>query len=197
MLETILPRRLKLVYLALLIVPFLLFLRPVTQANFMITDDHEIIRFETQNLNLSKALAFDKNSMGRFRPVYWISRLIQYRIFKADPLNWHLFNFFLAISTAALIYSVTQLLKFHPLLSVYAAWFCTLNLSAVNAWSLTGPQETQATLFLLIAILFMFTSTKKAWIFDTLSILFIILTVLTKENYALFIPSLIILKIFI
>ena len=183
--------------LLFLLIPFLFFIKPVISSEFILGDDHEIIRLNHGALNFSTAIENDKK-IGRFRPFYWTIRTAQAHIFKDRAIYWHGFNYLLAIAGAIFLFLTLSKLGIKTFTSLFAVWFTFLNLPAVSGWISLGPQEPLATFLLIFSfwILVLKWNTKQK-VFRALFFITVIAFSLTKETYILFIPGLVFVNLFI
>ena len=128
------------------------------------------------------SIIFDESN-GRFRVMYWIYQTFEYLIGGTNP-TLHFFVHYLVILFSAFIIFRIVILITKSNLSAFASSVLFI-LSRINTENLyrLGPQEPILCLFLILSIYFL----VKSKLF--LSILFLLLSILTKENgFVLWIP---------
>src|SRR5579872_2642364 len=103
-------------------------LSPALGAQFVLVDDHEIISYTQtgQGLPLGRlgTLIFASDPAdGRFRPMYWLTRLTEVTLLRDNPMAWHGLVLVFGGATAVLLYATARALRFPRTLAVLlSAW---------------------------------------------------------------------------
>ncbi|MBW4648571.1 MAG: hypothetical protein KME06_07700 [Kastovskya adunca ATA6-11-RM4] len=169
-------------------------------------DDHEIAAmYHDLNANGSSLIntivqwvKYDDLG-GRFRPIYYIHRILQTKLFGFNLFIWSLYNFALAVFSTFLFFIFAQLLHFSFHISLLFAFLITLG-SQSEVWWQLGPAETLGTFLLSVSLVFLVLSVKSSNSKFNWEILFLVFTVLlslTKESFILILPALAFLKVWI
>ncbi len=175
-------------------------------AGFHFIDDHEIVMIHhdltTTNLNLleviGKWIHYDYNH-ARFRPLYYLHRVIATDIFGLNWLLWYLQQALLAIATTWLLYKFARVIEFTVQESLFLASLTLLGEPAIIWWRL-GTPETIAMPLLAIALLCAALAAKlptTRWRYDSLFVIFACLSALCKEAMILLLPALGLLRIWL
>ncbi|MBW4550908.1 MAG: glycosyltransferase family 39 protein [Aphanocapsa sp. GSE-SYN-MK-11-07L] len=175
-------------------------------SGFHFIDDHEIVMINhdlmTANLNLleviGKWIHYDYNH-ARFRPLYYLHRVIATDIFGLNWFLWYLQNAFLAIITTWLLYKSARVIEFTVQESLFLASLTLLGEPAIIWWRL-GTPETIAIPLLAIALLCAALAAKSQttrWQYDSLFVIFACLTALCKEAMILFLPAVGLIRIWL
>ena len=170
-------------------------------SGFHFTDDHQIIYFDDA-LQLGagafeSALGWIANdaSSGRFLPLYYFHRLLEIKLFGTDFLAWGIYDGILAWAASALL-AVSLLLWGCSLLEAILMPLILFMGFQSAVWWRFGTAETIAMplvgVMLLAAVL---GARKKGILPDVVFILAGLLLMLAKENFILFIPALLFLKV--
>jgi hypothetical protein len=193
----------KIVLLTIIIVVFLfLALSKTLTSGFHFVDDHEIIRMhsELKSSSLTNVATVwvkeDLKSNIRFRPLYYIIRVFETRLFGSDFVLWSVFYGILCCITLISFYIGIRNLEFSAGESI-AFLIITFIGPQSSIWWRLGPGESLGMLFLGFSFYFM-SRCKNNIYFLTNSLLFIlslILASLTKESFLIIIPGMIYLKI--
>lgn len=162
-------------------------------SGYHFTDDHEIIsinnKIDEQGIvNATKSILI-KDLEIRFRPFYYIHRIVLARSFGVNFLIWSIYNVFSAIFTSyfLFLFIYTQGYKF-----IHALIFPFLTLIGAQSaiWWRLGPNETIG-LLLLSASLFLLANSifRKKKYQLVVSIILLFFASLSKESFTLFIPA--------
>ena len=173
--------------------PYLLF--RILFFRISIADDHEIISIHHEFANHASFLAVMKREITndfsiRFRPLFYVDRIVTIKLFGDNFLLWNLYRTILAVITSFFLFRAARNFGFafpeallFPILALCGtqstSWFCR------------GPAEALATL--LFAIAFFSISLPEKHLQRLGSFVFAVscaAMALTKENYALTIPAL-------
>jgi len=169
---------------------------PLADAEFWEIDDHEIIFFShaVEESNLSKLEAVydvllstevgDYPDGSRFRPIYYLSRVVKSVLFNNNPTVWFAFQFVIfGVSLTLFGLAVRNFLS--PLLVMASMALLASLPFNVDMWSRLGPAENGAFFFtmLLCFALSNIKSTSWAWPVACVSVA---LAIGYKENFILF-----------
>jgi hypothetical protein len=171
-------------------------------SGYHFVDDHEVIRIkhdlQTSSLgNVTKSwVKQDLYVNTRFRPVYYIHRVFETKLFGSDFLLWSIYNAVLCCMTLVFLYLGMRNLKFTTGESGTLLIITFIGPQSPVMWRL-GPGEVLGMLFLGLAFFFMSKSLNKRnhIVKNLLFILFLILASLTKESFMIIVPGLILFKI--
>lgn len=179
---------------------FLLITR-IAISGYHFVDDHEIIkiRSELSTSSLSvvtvKWVKEDLSSNTRFRPVYYIFRVFETKLFGSDFLLWSIFNGVLCCLALVFSYLSMRKLKFSIQESILFVIITYVGPQSSVWWRL-GPVESLGMVFLSLSFFFMIKSqSRKNCMDNLLFILFLTLASLTKESFIIIIPALLFFKI--
>jgi hypothetical protein len=127
----------------------------------------------------------------RFRPLFWMHRVLEAKVFGIHFLALSIYTFLLFIATQLLFYVGLKRkgFSFYQILVFLGIAF--LGEPSVIWWEL-GPNETLSTF--LIAVSFYFMTNNNRLINNILFSFFLILAAISKESFAIVIPSFIVLK---
>jgi hypothetical protein len=171
-------------------------------SGYHFVDDHEIIRMKNDLKsaslnNVTKAWVKEDLFVNtRFRPLYYIHRVIEARVMGSDFTLWSVYNGFLYCLALVFLYLGTRRLKFTVGESVVILIITFIGPQCSILWRL-GPGESLGMVFLGLAFYFMTASLtgKNFLVKNLLFILFLILSSLTKESLLIIVPSMVIFKI--
>jgi len=196
-------RKDKIVIISIILSVFLfLFLSGTINSGYHFVDDHEVIKIKsdlktssliTVSRNWVKA---DLNKNSRFRPFYYIHRVIETRLLGSDFFLWSLYSGILCCLALIFFYLGIRKLNYGLGESItFLIIIFTGHQSAV--WWRLGYGESLGMVFLGLAFYFMAKSLDKRNynVYNLLFIFFLILSSLTKESFLLIIPAIIIFKI--
>ena len=191
------------VLLIILTVSCFLHFTETIDSGYHFVDDHEILRIES-DLRVNSFREVSENwihddikIIGRFRPLYYLHRVFEAKIFGSDLKAWSVYTCFLACLTMISFYSALRYLKFR-------AGECIIFLIIAFAgpqmaiWWRLGPSETIGITFMAISFFFMSLALVKTKnnIPDLLFILFLILASLCKESLIVSIPAFLFFRIY-
>ena len=164
-------------------------------SGYHVADDHEIISIQHEFANHASFLAVMKREITndfsiRFRPLFYADRIMTIKVFGDNFLLWNFYRTIIVAITSFLLYCAARNFGFgfpeallFPILALWgtqsSAWFCR------------GPAEALATFLFAIALWCTSFPGKLPGRFA--SLIFAVscaAMALTKENYALAIPSL-------
>jgi len=135
----------------------------------------------------------------RFRPLYYISRVLRSELFGLSWLAWSLYNMFLAASTSAALFLFGTRLGFTTLSSLCLAALSTLGRPS-SAWWWLGTPEAEANFLLSLALLCVARSIIQgnSRIRNELAaIVLSLLASLTKEGMILYLPAIAAIRVWI
>lgn len=162
-------------------------------SGFHFTDDHEIITInknihDNGLFNATKSTIRDDLTM-RFRPFYFLHKIIIVKLFGTNFLLWSIYNAILAIFTSffLFLFIYRQGYKFiHALIFP----FITLIGAQSAIWWRLGPNETIGLFLLSASLFFLANSIFGGQKYQLLiSAIFIVLASLSKESFTIFIPA--------
>jgi hypothetical protein len=170
-------------------------------SGFHFTDDHEILDIVGQLATKSWAevikevIAVDLSI--RFRPMYYVHRVVECEAFKDNLLLWSLYNGFLASATFALCYLGLRRLAFSIAESLAFLVVAFVGTQMAIWWQL-GPAETIGIFFLSLAFYLSTRTTALQGLGNTLLFsVFLILSSWSKESFTLVVPAFLFLKVWL
>ncbi len=170
-------------------------------SGYHLTDDHEIVRIkkdlssQTTMQVAGKWMRRDQFSTHRFRPFYFLHRVIETRIFGSNFVIWSVYTIILAIATSFLLFYFLSLVGFSFWESFLFSEISLIGPQAQIWWRL-GPNETIGMFMLAVSLLFLglyYNSQKNERILKILFIIFSILMALSKESFILILPAFILI----
>ena len=185
------------IFFAILVFSLLLGTGTITSGWHMV-DDHEFLEYQIEMSRpggnvftcMQKALAEDIGS--RFRPLYYIFRILLTTVFGSNLVVWSIFKAFEVILAFIFLYLCAKLMNCTIFYSIIFSLIVMVGPQSVVWWKL-GPQESTGILFFSISFYFLLKwlhSGKKY--FSVISYLFILIVSLYKESFLLLIPFMIV-----
>lgn len=178
-------------WMALLILITSIIFIPALKMKFWWVDDGWTITMAQKIID--SIIHFDFNGLGiifnesggRCRIIYWFFQTFVYLLGGTNPTIYFLIHYLVILFSAILIFGIVlQLTKSNISAFASSIFYVLTPANTENLYRL-GPQEPILCLFLIASIYFLLSNRKK------LSIFFLLLTVLTKENgFILWIPVL-------
>lgn len=174
-------------------------------SGYHLADDHEILtmRHELPGQNIVAAMTRwigqDLDLMHRFKPFYYLHRIIEAKMFGDNFTLWLAYNGFLAVIVSFLLYLFARKIGFSIYESVLFPLLTLVGKQAVVWWSL-GPNEAIGMFMLSLSLVCMVRSViskKGKLLFEAFFIIFSVLMSLSKESFILLIPALIFWKIWL
>jgi hypothetical protein len=193
----------KIVIISILISVFLfLFLSGTITSGFHFVDDHEVIKMKSDLSTLPlidvsiKWVKEDLASNSRFRPLYYIHRVVETKLFGSDFFLWSLYTGFLCCIAFIFFYTGMRNMEFSILESILFLIITFIG-SQSSIWWRLGPAETIGMVWLALSFYFMSRCllNKHYYANTLLFIFFLILSSLTKESFLIIIPAMIFLKV--
>jgi hypothetical protein len=175
----------------------LLALGPALGAQFVLIDDHEILRLTLPGSppplsQLAVLITQADLPAGRLRPGYWAVRLTEAAVFGARPEAWHAFVLLLGLVTAGLLYATSRVLSVSlvPAL-LLGAWLLVAPGVSAN-WVRLGTNETIGMPWFVGALLLAAVAarSRRAALCDGGFVLAAVAAMLSKESFALAGPAL-------
>lgn len=174
-------------------------------SGYHFTDDHEIIDIyqkltsEDQGIwqEILARIQYDILTFGRFRPFYFVHRVIQTQLFGINWFTWSVYTGGLASISTVLLIQFGRAIGFSWLESGAFAGITLLGTQA-NVWSRLGPSETIGIFLVSVVLNLMVMSVETRS--HLLKISLIILTVLLslcKESFVVLIPALLCIKLWL
>jgi len=193
------------VFLFILIFWFLIFITSGSLfSGYHFTDDHEIAHinynFTDENLGIFEVSSqwIHKDLLtGRFRPFYYIHRILQTRLLGINFAWWSLYTGMLGVFTTFFLFMFGRLLNFLIIEALLFSFLITLGAQSAVWWQL-GPAETIGTFLLAGALVFAALSeraNKYKNIYEGLFIFFALIMSLSKESFILMIPAIASIKV--
>lgn len=166
----------------------------VLNSGYHLIDDHELITIKDQIDNngfysaLTTRMAFDISY--RFRPTYWLVRMIQIALMGTNFTLWHFFYTVLSIITLFTSYLFARRMQCPVLISLLFVYSLIYGQQMAIVWRL-GPQENIGLLLLMTTLLFLKRYSKrgeKKYLF----VLFCLISLLggAKESFLVLLPLL-------
>lgn len=196
-------RKDKIVILLITISVFLfLFLTKTVISGYHFVDDHEVVKIKSELRSTSlidvttKWVKEDMFGNARFRPAYYVHRVLETKLFGSDFLLWSLYNGVLCCLALIFSYIGTRNLKFTIGESIAFLIIAFVGPQSSVWWRL-GPVESLSMVFLSLSYYFLSRTQhrRKYLINNLLFILFLILASLTKESFLIVIQAMILFKI--
>ena len=196
-------RKDKIVIISLVLLVFLFLLISKTlNSGYHFVDDHEVIKIKNDLKSSSLCTVSknwvkeDLNNNGRFRPFYYIHRVVETKILGSDFFLWSLYNAILLCLALIFFYLAMRNLKFDLGESI-AFLIITFIGPQSSVWWRLGPGESLGMALLGFSFYFMSKSLYKRnyQLYNILFILFLILSSLTKESFLIIIPAITVFKI--
>lgn len=165
-------------------------------SGFQLVDDHEILRIK-KDLNASDSLTetmanwISRDLSIRFRAAYYAHRILQTALFGSNFLMWHYYIALLAVIASTLVYFVGRLISLNTVESFVLSLLIFIGPQSAIWWRL-GPTETLGMVLLSASMLFHGLAAKRTQDFYALEITAFLTSLaasLTKESFALFLPS--------
>lgn len=168
------------------------------KSGYHFTDDHEIINID-KNLAVKSTIAvaceYIKNDLNiRYRPIYYLHRVLETKIFGTNLFVWSIYNLFLLFLTLNFFYLSLIKLEFSIIESLIFLVLAFIG-PQMEIWWRLGPNETLGMFFLGLSFYFITDIEKRYNLKNILLALFIVLASLSKESFTLIIPALLVFKI--
>lgn len=175
-------------------------------SGYHFTDDHEIAHIN-YNLTVEKMNIFEVCSQwlhndlltGRFRPFYYIHRVIETQLLGINFSWWSLYTGMLGILTTFFLFIFSKWINFSISEALLFSFLTTLGAQSAIWWQL-GPAETIGTFFLAVALLFAALSeisSKYKSLYEILFVLLVLIMSLSKESFILMIPAIAFIKLWL
>ena len=195
------------IFLFILIFWFLIFITSGSLfSGYHFTDDHEIAHIN-YNLTVEKLDIFELSSewihndllTGRFRPFYYIHRILQTRLLGINFAWWSLYTGMLGVFTTFFLFIFGRLINFSIREALLFSFLITLGPQSAVWWQL-GPAETIGTFLLSGALVFAALSEisgKYKNLYKFLFIFLVLIMSLSKESFILMIPAIALIKVWL
>ena len=193
----------KIAFISLVLFVFLFLLFSGTlNSGYHFVDDHEVIKIKNE-LKTSSLIAVSKSwvkedlkNNGRFRPFYYVHRVIETRVFGSDFFLWSLYTGILWCMALIYFYSGMRKLKFNVEESIIFL-IVTFIGPQCSVWWRLGPGESLGMVLLALSFYFMSKSPDKEnyFINNLYFVFFLVLCSLTKESFLIIIPAICVFKI--
>ena len=183
------------VFLFILIFWFLIFITSGSLfSGYHFTDDHEIAHIN-YNFTVEKLGIFEVSSQwihndlltGRFRPFYYIHRILQTRLLGINFAWWSLYTGMLGVFTTFFLFMFGRSINFSIREALLFSFLITLGAQSAVWWQL-GPAETIGTFLLAGALVFAAVSeraNKYKILYEFLCGFLVLIMSLSKESFIL------------
>lgn len=135
--------------------------------------------------------AYEGNKPNYYRPLQTLSFMLDYRLWRLNPLGYHLTNAFLHLLNGLLVFGIIYLLFNNFFIAVTSSFlFCIHPINSSTVSYISGRGDLLAGAFILLTFLFSalsFKCPKNQKLYFVLTVLFSILAFLSRET-ALVIP---------
>jgi hypothetical protein len=197
-----------LIFIAFLIVWFVFMFETGTiNSGLHFQDDHEIVSIDAElqsnGFNLLKTALHridrEINVTHRFRPFYYLHRVIEVSIFRTNFYNLSLYNLFLIALTSWLLFHVAFELGLGRVSSIFFPFINLIGEQTEIGWML-GPAETIGIVMFALSIFCLTKSSRPSSTIVLYQIgypLFLALSALSKESFILLIPATIFLQLWL
>jgi hypothetical protein len=175
-------------------------------SGYHFTDDHEILdiyhklTWENQGIwqEIQSRIQYDIFTLGRFRPFYFVHRVIQTKLFGINWFAWSIYTGILASFSTFLLIRFGRTIGFSWLESSAFTSIILLG-NQTNIWVRLGPSETIGVFLLSIALNVIAMSAEKprSRSLEVWSIVLIVLMSLCKESFVILIPALLCIKLWL
>ncbi|HUW23158.1 MAG TPA: hypothetical protein VMW39_03915 [bacterium] len=172
-------------------------------SGFHFTVDHEMVRINDQLkhkdfCHVAKGvISNDLNK--RFRPFYYLHRVLQTRLFGINFTLWYIYNGLLAAFCAFFLYLFARNANFSFAQSLFFSFLTLLGPQAAIWWRL-GLSETQGMFFLALCLFFLAKSVyayRHNVLYNLAFVVSLIITSLCKESFIVLIPAILFWKIWL
>lgn len=182
---------------------FILWYSGTITSGYHFRDDHELINIEytikqEQNSIDSIVISTIQNDMQtRFRPFYWLERVVGTAIFGSNLLYWNYYKAIMAVITFCLLYYTSKNLGHKWCISIIFACIIMLG-EQITPWYRSANQENTG---LFVCALTLFFISKQAYdekyysfLYNTIICITVLIGSLIKESFILMIPAYVGLK---
>ncbi|MEG4588741.1 hypothetical protein QUA54_26505 [Microcoleus sp. MOSTC5] len=175
-------------------------------SGYHFTDDHEITHIN-YNFTVQKIDIFQVSSQwihndlltGRFRPFYYVHRILETRLLGVNFGWWSFYTGMLGVLTSFFLFIFGQMIRFSISEALLFSFLTTLGAQSAIWWQL-GPAETIGTFLLAAALVFAALSeisSKYTNLSESLFIFLVLIMSLSKESFILVIPALGLIKVWL
>lgn len=173
---------------------FLFLLKDNFYAKFWIIDDHEIIFYSKSDKNLfflySDIIKEDLINNQRFRPTYWLIKVLEFKLFDNNPFIYYISHFLILFIGFVFLYLIFFLLfKKNYIFSLLLIFLISIQEFWSNLYTQLAPAEKYgffySSIWFYLLIKF-FLEKKIKNIHLIFFVIFSILTSLVKENFFIF-----------
>ena len=168
-------------------------------SEYHLADDHEVLRMSRDLaqeggvlVQAKKWIDVDFSVAHRFKPFYYLHRVLEARIFGPHFFLWLTYTGFLGVLTSFLLYLFGRTLGFSLTESLLLPLLALAGKQGVVWWSL-GPQETIGMTMLaaaLMCMVYMVCAKRKRSLWASFFVMFAVLMSLSKESFIVFLPAL-------
>lgn len=175
-------------------------------SGYHFTDDHEItaihydfVHHHSGLFEVMKQWLKADHLSGRFRPFYYIHRIIETRIFGMNLFLWSSYTGILAALTTFFLFTFGKFLKLSFVAATILAFLTTLGAQSAVWWQL-GPAETIGAFLLSVALFFAGLSATQAQyqvLYQSGFVVAAILMSLCKESLVVAIPAIAFMQVWL
>jgi len=172
-------------------------------SGYHFTDDHGILNIARDLSEYNVLEVSQKRIIGdlqiRFRPFYYVHRILETKLFGTNFLGWSIYRGLLGVLTSFFLFLFMRIIGFSVLESILFSCLTLIGEQSAIWWRL-GPNETIGMFLLSMSLLFLsfsIFSTKKQVLYEVLFVVFTIFASLSKESFILIIPALLFWKIWL
>lgn len=168
-------------------------------SGYHLADDHEVLRMSRDLaqeggvlVQAKKWIDVDFSVAHRFKPFYYLHRVMEACIFGPRFFLWLVYTGFLGVLTSFLLYLFARELGFSLAESLLLPLLALVGKQGVVWWSL-GPQETIGMTMLAVALMcmvHMVCAKRKRGLWTSFFVMFAVLMSLSKESFIVFLPVL-------
>lgn len=167
------------------------------------TDDQEYMRMFTdlKTKNYFQVcyqwIYSDITERFRFRPFYYVHRVLTVIVFKFNFSYYAIHNYFIAVLSSFFLFGFVRKMKVNVLLSLAFVFFCLMGPHTTIFWRL-GTNETLGVFFISLCfyllVLGLYTEKKtKASVFSIAAVISFLLSSLNKESFIILAPTVILI----
>lgn len=177
-----------------------LFFTGTLNSGYHFIDDHEMLEIRS---DLGKASILGtsiawikKDCYIRFRPMYYVHRVLEVKLFGTDFFAISLYSGILGALTFSFFYFAARKMKYSVLESLLFVLLAFVG-AQMKIWWMLGPNETIGMFFLGLSFFFMAKCTegKKYLRNSILFVIFLIAASLSKESFIIVVPAFVFFKI--
>lgn len=173
---------------------FFLFFTGTLNSGYHFTDDHEMTEIHSDLAKtpiVETSVKWITNDFHiRFRPLYYVHRVLEIKIFGTNLLLLSLYTSLLISTLISLFYAWARTMKYSVVESLFFVLLAFVGDQSAIWWRL-GPNETIGLVFLGLSFYFMAKCLdgEKYQLYSILSCIFLVFASLSKESFVIIIPA--------